>query len=258
MWSTSAFTSLGRVNDQRRIALVTGASSGIGEATVRALAAAGFNTISASRRLDRLEALADEVGGRALRLDVADPDSVAALATEVSEVDVIVHSAGGALGLEPIGDADEDRWREMWESNVAGVMRVTKALLPALRRGRDPQIVIIGSVAGVEVYEGGGGYTAAKHAVHALSQTLRLELLADGIRVTEVAPGMVETEFALVRFDGDAERAAGVYDGLEPLTGADVAEAIAFCVSRPARVDVDYLAIKPMQQATAKIAHRRY
>ncbi len=257
MWSTWAFNSLERVNDERRIALVTGASSGIGEATVRALAAAGLDTISAARRLERLEALAEEVGGRALRLDVADPASVEALAAEVSDVDVIVHSAGGALGLEPIGDADEDHWREMWESNVAGVMRVTKALLPALRRGRDPQIVVIGSVAGVEVYEGGGGYTAAKHAVHALSQTLRLELLADEIRVTEVAPGMVETEFSLVRFDGDAERAAGVYDGLEPLTGADVAEAIAFCVTRPARVDVDYLAIKPTQQATAKIAHRR-
>jgi NADP-dependent 3-hydroxy acid dehydrogenase YdfG len=244
-------------DERRRIALITGASSGIGEATVRALAAAGLDTISAARRLERLEALAEEVGGRALRLDVADPGSVEALGAEVSDVDVIVHSAGGALGLEPIGDADEDRWREMWESNVAGVMRVTKALLPALRRGRDPQIVIIGSVAGIEVYEGGGGYTAAKHAVHALSQTLRLELLADGIRVTEVAPGMVDTEFSLVRFDGDAERAAGVYDGLEPLTGADVAEAIAFCVTRPARVDVDYLAIKPVQQATAKIAHRR-
>jgi NADP-dependent 3-hydroxy acid dehydrogenase YdfG len=145
----------------------------------------------------------------------------------------------------------------MWESNVAGVMRVTKALLPALRAGREPQIVIVGSVAGVEVYEGGGGYTAAKHAAHALAQTLRLELLAEAIRVTEVAPGMVETEFSLVRFGGDAERAADVYRGLEPLQPADVAEAIAFCVTRPAHVDVDYLAIKPAAQATAKIAHRR-
>jgi NADP-dependent 3-hydroxy acid dehydrogenase YdfG len=245
------------VGERGRIALVTGASSGIGEATVRRLAAAGLETIAAARRLERLERLAAEVGGRALRLDVADPASVAALADELEAVDVIVHGAGGALGLEPVGEADEDRWREMWESNVAGVMRVTKALLPALRRGRDPHLVIVGSVAGVEVYEGGGGYTAAKHAVHALAQTLRLELLADAIRVTEIAPGMVETEFSLVRFDGDAERAAGVYAGLEPLSGADVAEAIAFCVSRPARVDVDYLAIKPTAQATAKIADRR-
>ena len=203
------------MSDEKRIALVTGASSGIGEATVRALAEAGFDTVAASRRLERLEALAAEVGGRALRLDVADPDSVAALAAELDAVDVIVHSAGGALGLEPVAEADEDNWRQMWESNVAGVMRVTKALLPALRQGRDPQIVIVGSVAGVEVYEGGGGYTAAKYAAHALAQTLRLELLADGIRVTEVAPGMVETEFSLVRFEGDEERAAGVYEGLD-------------------------------------------
>ena len=125
-----------------------------------------------------------------------------------------------------------------------------------LREGRDPHVVIVGSVAGVEVYEGGAGYTAAKHAVHALAQTLRLELLADAIRVTEVAPGLVETEFSLVRFDGDAERAEGVYRGVEPLRAEDVAEAIAFCVTRPAHVDIDYLAIKPTAQATAKIVHR--
>jgi len=235
---------------------VTGASSGIGAETVRALAAEGLETIAAARRLERCEQLAREVGGRALRLDVADPDSVAALAAELGEVDVVVHCAGGALGLDPVEDADEDHWRQMWESNVAGVMRVTKALLPALRRGRDPQIVIVGSVAGVEVYEGGGGYTAAKHAANALARTLRLELLADGIRVSEVAPGMVETEFALVRFEGDAKRAADVYRGLVPLRASDVAEVIAFCVSRPAHVDIDYLAIKPTAQATATIAHR--
>jgi NADP-dependent 3-hydroxy acid dehydrogenase YdfG len=245
------------VSEPRRIALVTGASSGIGAATVRALAAAGLDTVAAARRVERCEALAAGVGGRALRLDVADPGSVAALAAELPEVDVVVHSAGGALGLDPVERADEGQWREMWESNVAGVMRVTKALLPALREGRAPHIVIVGSVAGIEAYEGGGGYTAAKHAAHALAQTLRLELLRDGIRVTEVAPGMVETEFSLVRFDGDAERAAGVYQGLEPLRPEDVADAIAFCVNRPAHVDVDYLAIKPTAQATAKIAHRR-
>jgi NADP-dependent 3-hydroxy acid dehydrogenase YdfG len=174
----------------------------------------------------------------------------------VVDVDVIVHSAGGALGLEPIAEADEDEWRQMWESNVAGVMRVTKALLPELRRGIDPQIVIVGSVAGVEVYEGGGGYTAAKHAVRALAKTLRLELLGNAIRITEIAPGMVETEFSLVRFGGDESRAEAVYEGLEPLRAEDVAEAIAFCVTRPAHVDVDYLGIMPTAQATAKIARR--
>lgn len=245
------------MDDDRRIALVTGASSGIGAATVRALAAAGFETIAAARRLHRCEDLASEVGGRALRLDVADPGSVAELAGEVAAVDVIVHSAGGALGMEAVADADEEKWREMWESNVAGVMRVTKAMLPALRRGREPHIVIVGSVAGVEAYEGGGGYTAAKHAAHALAQTLRLELLRDAIRVTEVAPGMVETEFSLVRFEGDAERAADVYRGLEPLRPSEIADVIAFCVTRPAHVDIDYVGIKPTAQATAKIAHRR-
>jgi NADP-dependent 3-hydroxy acid dehydrogenase YdfG len=245
------------VQSSGRIALVTGASSGIGAATVRALAADGLATIAAARRLERCQELAREVGGRALRLDVADPASVGELARELPEVDVIVHSAGGALGLEPVERADEDRWREMWESNVAGVMRVTKALLGPLRRGRDPQIVIVGSVAGVEVYEGGGGYTAAKHAVNALARTLRLELLGDGVRVTEVAPGMVETEFSLVRFGGDAERAAEVYRGLAPLRARDVAEVIAFCVSRPVHVDLDYVGVKPTAQATATVADRR-
>ena len=218
----------------RSTALVTGASSGIGAATVRALAAAGFETISAARRLERCEELAAEVGGRALELDVTDRVSVGRLADEIERLDVIVHSAGGALGLESIAEADERRWRQMYESNVLGLVRVTKALLPALRAGADPRIVILGSVAGVETYEGGGGYTAAKHAAHAVAQTLRLELLADGIRITEIAPGMVETEFSLVRFAGDAERAADVYRGLKPLEAVDVAELIAFCVTRPA------------------------
>jgi NADP-dependent 3-hydroxy acid dehydrogenase YdfG len=242
---------------RNRVALVTGASSGIGAATVRALAAAGLDTIAAARRLERCEELAAEVGGRALRLDVTDRGSVGEVAGEIAELDVIVHSAGGALGLEPIAEADDERWRQMWESNVAGVMRVTKALLPVLRAGIDPQVVIVGSIAGIEVYEGGGGYTAAKHAVRAIAQTLRLELLADAVRVTEIAPGLVETEFSLVRFDGDAERADAVYEGLDPLRAEDVAEAIAFCVTRPPHVDIDYLTIKPTAQATAKITRRR-
>lgn len=250
--------SLASVSDPTSgLALVTGASSGIGEATVRALAAAGFETISAARRLERCEALAAEVGGRALELDVTDAGSVERLASEIERLELVVHSAGGALGLEPIATADEERWRQMYESNVLGVVRVTKALLPALRRGRDPRIVIVGSIAGVEAYEGGGGYTAAKHGAHAVAQTLRLELLPEAIRVTEIAPGLVETEFSLVRFDGDAERAAGVYEGLEPLRAADVAELIAFCATRPAHVDIDYAAIKPTAQATAQITHRR-
>ena len=244
------------MTDPATIALVTGASSGIGAATVRALATAGFETIAAARRVERCEALAAEVGGRAIALDVTDRASVKALADAVPEVSVIVHSAGGALGMEHVTEADEEKWRTMFESNVLGVMAVTKALLPALERGGDGHIVVVGSVAGVEVYPGGAGYTAAKHAVHAVAQTLRLELLEKGIRVSEVAPGMVDTEFSLVRFDGDRERADAVYDGLEPLRGEDVADAIAYVVTRPPHVDVDYVAIKPTAQATATVAHR--
>jgi NADP-dependent 3-hydroxy acid dehydrogenase YdfG len=223
---------------------------------VRALAAAGFDTVAAARRRERCEALARAVGGRAARLDVADPESVAELAVAVPDAAIVVHSAGGALGLEPVAEADEEHWRAMYEANVAGVMRVTKALLPALERSGDGHIVVLGSVAGVEVYPGGGGYTAAKHAVHAVVRTLRLELLGKPIRVTEVAPGMVETEFALVRFEGDTERAADVYRGLTPLTAEDVADVIAFVVTRPPHVDIDYLSIMPTAHAGATVRHR--
>ena len=244
------------MSERRRAALVTGASSGIGEATVRALAAAGFEVVAAARRVERCEAVAREVGGRAVRLDVADPDSVAELAESLPEVSVLVNNAGGALGLEPVAEADEDNWRQMFETNVMGVMRVTKTLLPALERAGDGHIVVIGSVAGVEVYPGGAGYTAAKHAANAVTRTLRLELLGKPIRVSEVAPGMVETEFSLTRFGGDEARAAKVYEGTTPLSADDVADAIAYVVTRPPHVNVDYVSIKPTSQATARDVHR--
>lgn len=240
-----------------RTALVTGASSGIGEATVRSLAAAGFEVVAAARRVERCEEVAREVGGRALRLDVADPDSAAELAGNVPELSVVVNNAGGALGLEPIAEADEEYWRQMYESNVMGVMRVTKALLPALERSGNGHVVVVGSVAGVEVYPGGAGYTAAKHAANAVTRTLRLELLGKQVRVSEVAPGMVETEFSLVRFEGDRGKADKVYEGTRPLRAEDVADAIAYVVTRPAHVDVDYVSIKPTDQATARDVHRR-
>lgn len=240
----------------KRTAVVTGASSGIGAAAVRALAAAGFATVAAARRLDRVNELAAEVGGRAVQLDVTDPESVAMLANAVPEVDVVVHSAGGALGLDPVAEADEEQWREMYDRNVLGVMRVTKALLPALEQSGDGFVVVIGSVAGQDVYHGGGGYTAVKHAVNAVTRTLRLELLGKPVRVSEVAPGMVETEFSEVRFGGDKERADQVYEGLEPLSAEDVADLIAYVVTRPPHVDVDYVSIKPTAQATATDTHR--
>jgi NADP-dependent 3-hydroxy acid dehydrogenase YdfG len=244
------------VSAARRVAVVTGASSGIGAATARSLAAAGFEVVAAARRLERLEPLAEEIGGRALRLDVTDPDSVGELAREVPDVAVLINNAGGALGLGPVAEADEEEWRQMYESNVLGVMRVTKALLPALERSGDGFVVIIGSVAGVEVYPGGGGYTAAKHAANAIARTLRLELVGKPIRVSEVAPGMVETEFSLVRFGGDERRANAVYEGMMPLSGEDVADAITYVVTRPPHVDVDYVSIKPTAQATARDVHR--
>ncbi len=240
-----------------RVALITGASSGIGAAAVRALAAAGFETVAAARRLERCEEIAADVGGRAFELDVTDPGSVSRLADELDEVSVIVHSAGGALGLDPVSAASDEHWTAMYETNVLGVMRVTRALLPALKRAGDGHIIVIGSIAGVEVYPGGGGYTAAKHAVNAVARTLRLELLEDGIRISEVAPGMVETEFSLVRFEGDTERAEDVYRGLDPLRAEDVAEIIAFVATRPQRVDIDYVVVKPTAQATAMISNRK-
>ncbi len=239
------------------IALVTGASSGIGAATVRLLAARGFGTIAAARRVDRCRELAREVGGTAIALDVTDPESVDAMAAEIGDLDAIVHCAGGALDLENVAEADLDVWREMYEANVLGVVRVTQALLERIERSPRGHIAVVGSVAGVEVYPGGGGYTAAKHAVNAVVRTLRLELLGRPVRVTEIAPGMVETEFSLVRFEGDEQRARDVYRGIDPLTAVDVAEVIAFALERPAHVNVDYVAVKPVAQATAMVSHRR-
>jgi NADP-dependent 3-hydroxy acid dehydrogenase YdfG len=239
-----------------RTAVVTGASSGIGEATVRSLAAAGFEVVAAARRLDRLETLAEEVGGRAVQLDVTDPDSVAALAEAVPDAAVVVNNAGGALGLEPIAEADEEKWRTMYETNVMGAMRVTKALLPALERSGDGFVVVVGSIAGVEAYRGGAGYNAAKFAANAFTRVLRLEMLGKPVRVSEVAPGMAETEFSLVRFEGDQEKADAVYAGMKPLDASDVAELIAFVVTRPPHVDIDYVSIMPTAQATATETHR--
>ena len=242
--------------DENRTAVVTVASSGIGEATARALAAAGFEVVAAARRLERCEELAEQIGGRALRLDVTDTDSVAELAEAVPDAAVLVNNAGGALGLEPIAEADEQKWRTMYESNVMGVMRVTRALLPAMVKSGNGHVVVVGSVAGSEVYPGGGGYTAAKHAAHAVAETLRIELLGQPVRVSTIAPGLVETEFSIVRFDGDEGKAAKVYEGLEPLSATDVADAIAYAVTRPPHVDVDFLSIKPTAQATATLTHR--
>ena len=244
----------------RPLAVVTGASSGIGAATARALAADGWHPVLGARRVERCQAVADEVGGTALPLDVTDAESVASFVASVRELGPVrglVNNAGGAWGTETVVDADEEHWRWMWEANVLGTMRVLKALLPALVDSGDGHVVTITSIAALEVYDGGSGYTAAKHAEGALHRTLRGEMLGQPVRFTEVAPGLVETEFSLVRFDGDEEKAAKPYQGLTPLTAQDVAETIAFVMGRPSHVNIDQLVIKPRDQATGMRAHRR-
>jgi NADP-dependent 3-hydroxy acid dehydrogenase YdfG len=241
----------------RPIAAVTGASSGIGEATARALAAAGFEVLVGARRLDRVELLAAEVGGRALRLDVTDRASVEAFAAACPRLNVLVNNAGGALGLEPLGEAVEEHWRTMWETNVLGLMLVTRACLPALEASGAGHIVNVGSIAGLESYPGGSGYTSAKHGVVAITETLRVELLGKPIRVTEVDPGMVETEFSAVRFGGDEARAKKVYEGLQPLVAEDIADCIAWVVTRPPHVNIDHMRVTPIAQASATLAFRK-
>jgi NADP-dependent 3-hydroxy acid dehydrogenase YdfG len=240
-------------------AVVTGASSGIGAATARHLAAEGFHVFCAARRADRVEALAAEVGGTAVRCDVTDPDQVAALAERVGpRLDVLVNNAGGAFGSGPVSEADGDDWRAMFEVNVIGLMQVTKALLPALVASGAGVILNVGSTAGRIAYEGGAGYTAAKHGTQVVTETLRLELYDQPVRVCEIAPGMVRTdEFALIRFDGDREKAEAVYAGVaEPLTADDVADAITWMVTRPAHVNIDELVIRPRAQAAQHKVHR--
>ena len=222
------------------VAVVTGASAGIGAATARRLAREGFEVVAGARRADRLEQLVAELGppARAHALDVTDQASVDAFAAQVESCAVLVCNAGGALGLDPLPDITDEQWRTMWEVNVLGVVRTVRALLPALRASGDGRIVVVTSIAGHEVYRNGAGYTSAKHAAAAVTDTLRLELLAEPIRVIEIAPGMVETEFSAVRFGGDEEKAAAVYEGVEPLTGDDIADAIAYAVTRPPHVTV--------------------
>ena len=239
------------------IAVVTGASSGIGAATAQHLAQAGYDLVLGARRMDKLQAVAEPLGARAITLDVTDAASVAAFCEQVPAVNVLINNAGGALGLEPIAEAEDEKWRTMFESNVLGTMRMTRTLLPKLEASGQGHIVVIGSIAGFEVYPGGAGYTAAKHAERAVAETLRLELIGKPIRVTEIAPGLVQTEFSLVRFGGDAERATKPYQGMTPLTADDVADAIVWAVTRPPHVNIDQMTIRPLDQATATLVHRK-
>jgi NADP-dependent 3-hydroxy acid dehydrogenase YdfG len=242
-----------------KTAVVTGASSGIGAATARALAAAGFDVVLGARRTDRLADLTGELGGntRYEFLDVSETSSVEAFCASLPHCDVLVNNAGGALGLETVAEADESKWLDMFQSNVLGTLRMTRALLPVLIASGDGFVVNIGSVAAFEPYPGGSGYNAAKHALSGFTDVLRMELLGEPVRVCEIDPGMVETDFSLVRFGGDEERAAAVYRGVTPLTAADIADCVAFVVTRPAHVDIDRLVVRPRDQARVHLVKRR-
>jgi NADP-dependent 3-hydroxy acid dehydrogenase YdfG len=251
------------MSSSQPIAVVTGASIGIGAATARRLAAEGFAVVAAARRADRLADLVKEIehaGGTAtaVQCDVTDDAQVAALASRFERVDLLVNNAGGARGGDYIEAADIADWQWMFDVNVLGTVRVTKALLPALEASGAGTIVVMSSTAGLVVYEGGGGYTAAKHAQTAVAETLRLELNGRPIRVVEIDPGMVRTEeFTLKRFDGDAERAAAVYRGVaEPLTADDIARCVAWCATLPHHVNIDRLVVRPLAQAAQHKVHR--
>ena len=242
---------------REKIAIVTGASAGIGAAAARALAAAGFRLVLGARRMDRLRKVAEPLGATALPLDVTSAESVQAFASQVPEAHLLVNNAGMAHGVDRIADATDADWTAMWETNVLGVLRMTRAFLPALEASGDGHVINLGSVAGFETYVGGAGYTGTKHALRAFTRTLRLELLGKPVRVTEIAPGLVETEFSTVRFAGDAERAKAVYRGLDPLVAEDVADCIVWAATRPSHVNIDEIVVRPRDQATATLVHRR-
>ncbi len=243
-----------------KTAVVTGASSGIGAATARRLAAEGFHVFCAARREDRVVALSEEIGGTAVRCDVTDREAVAELADRVgARLDVLVNNAGSALGADPVADADPEDWRTMFDVNVIGLLQVTQALLPALVASGAGVIVNLGSTAGRIAYEGGAGYTAAKHGTQVVTETMRLELYDQPVRICEIAPGMVKTdEFSLKRFGGDQAKADAIYAGVpEPLVAEDIADAIAWVVTRPPHVNIDEMVIRPRAQASQHKVHRQ-
>lgn len=234
-----------------RTVAITGASAGIGAATARRMAQEGWRVVVGARRIERLEEIAAETGGRALSLDVTDAASVERFAEEAGAVDALVNNAGMARGLTPLAEMSDEQAHEMWETNVMGLLRVTRALLPVIETSGKGHVLNVGSIAGFETYPGGGGYTASKHAVRAITRTLRLELFGKPVRVTEVNPGLVETEFSLVRFAGDEEKARKPYAGMTPLTPEDIADCIAWALTRPPHVDIDEIVVRPVAQVSA-------
>lgn len=243
--------------DEKPVAVVTGASSGIGAATAIALHKAGFDVVLGARRLDKIKEIAEPIGARYMVLDVTDLASVQAFCNALPKVNILVNNAGGALGLDPLAQAKDEDWVRMYDTNVLGLMRMTRELLPKLEASGAGHVVNVGSIAGREPYPGGSGYNAVKFAVAAITKVMRLELVGKPIRITEVAPGMVETEFSEVRFAGDKERAKKVYQGLQPLVAEDIADIIEYVVTRPPHVNIDEVVVKPLAQASATVAARK-
>ncbi len=243
--------------EEKKIAVITGASSGIGAAAAVALHDAGFQLVLGARRMDKLKKVAEPLGAEYRVLDVTDAESVKQFCDAVPSVHVLINNAGGALGMDTIALAKDDDWERMYDTNVLGLMRMTRALLPKLEASGAGHIVNVGSVAGRDPYPGGAGYNAVKFAVKAITQVMRLELVGKPIRITEVAPGLVETEFSEVRFSGDQERAAKVYAGMQPLIAEDVADCIQWVVTRPPHVNIDEIVVKPTAQASATVVSRK-
>jgi NADP-dependent 3-hydroxy acid dehydrogenase YdfG len=258
MTTTTETTPSPAPSAERLRAVVTGASTGIGAATARQLVAAGWSVLAVARRPDRLEALATEIGCDVLAADITVEEDVDRIVKAAGTVQALVNNAGGARGTETVEEADLAKWQWMYEVNVLGTVRLTKALLPALRASGRGDVVVVSSVAGYTTYEGGGGYAAAKHAERVIAQTLRLELNGQPIRVIEIVPGLVHTEeFSLRRLGGDQAAADAVYAGVPaPLVADDVADAITWTLTRPHHVNIDQLVIKPLAQAAIHKMHR--
>lgn len=234
--------------NNNKTAIVTGASAGIGAATAAALAQDGWQVIVAARRKDKIEKVAEEIGGTAIELDVTSDGSVNNLVAQVDRVDLLVNNAGGAKGMDSVKDADLDDWQWMYDVNVLGTLRLTKALLDKLITS-EGHVINIGSMAAFTAYAGGAGYNAAKFGEGALTRVLRLEHVGDPIRVTQIDPGRVETEFSLNRFKGDQDKASKVYVDKLNLSAADVAESIRWAASQPSHVNIDRIHIMPRDQA---------
>lgn len=249
----------------KRTAIITGASAGIGEATARIFAKEGFNLVLTARRAERLESLAQELadtyGCEVLPyvLDVRDREAVATFINSINgkRIDVLVNNAGLAAGLSPLHEGNMDDWEQMIDTNIKGLLYMTRGIAPLMVKQGTGHILNIGSIAGREVYPNGNVYCATKHAVHALSEGLRKELFDKGVKVTNIAPGLVETEFSMVRFKGDSERASQVYADMEPLTAPDIADCILFCVTRPQHVNIADMLVLASDQGASTMVNRK-